>query len=222
MTHSKAEKSNFSDYFDVEKNAGLVLTLFNNYFRAHNHSGKIYDDFPDFFLFKPSVLDGHEIATRSSEKLLLDDCAERAKTRDGYIGVTKHRNPKLGYYWLELSVMPFMLGDPVTKDNKGEFFYIITKFIEYAKQNPQMYGDLTAEIDSDKDLALMLKEISKTADHLCETLKFYPEHMLVSFNPKWPVGEVKKLLNSLKENDQDWCELFFEYLIYVMGKKTKN
>ncbi|TAJ81081.1 MAG: hypothetical protein EPO42_02880 [Gallionellaceae bacterium] len=55
-----------------------------------------------------------------------------------------------------------------------------------------MYGDPTAEIDSDKDLALMLTEIGKTADHLCETLKFYPGHMPVSFNPKWPVGEVKK------------------------------
>ena len=44
--------------------------------------------------------------------------------------------------------------------------------------------------------------------------------MLVSYNPNWPVTEVKKLLHSLKENDQDWCEVFFEYLIYVMGKKT--
>jgi hypothetical protein len=168
------------------------------------------------------VLDGIEIATRSSEKMLLEDCIARAKARDGYIGVTKHRNPKLGYYWLELSVMPFMLGDTVTEDNKGEFFYIITKFIDYAKENPQMYGDLTADIDSDKDLALMLKEISKTADRLCETLKFYPESMLVSFNSKWPVSEVKLLLHSLKENDQDWCEVFFEYLIYVMGRKTKG
>lgn len=222
MTHGKATKGNYSDYFDVEKNAELVLALFNNYYRAHNHSGKIYDDFPDFFLFKPSVLNGQEIATRSSEKMLLEDCAGRAKLRNGYIGVTKHRNPKLGYYWLELSVMPFMLGDQVTKDNKGEFFYIITKFIEYAEQNPQMYGDLTAEIDSDKDLALMLKEISKIADRLCETLTYYPEQMLVSFNPKWPISEVKKLLNSLKGNDQDWCEMFFEYLIYVMGKKTRG
>jgi hypothetical protein len=37
--------------------------------------------------------------------------------------------------------------------------------------------------------------------------------MLVSFNPKWPVSELKKLLQSLKETDQDWCEMFFEYLI---------
>lgn len=211
-----------AQYYDVGRNAEPVLKLFNTYYRAHNHSGKIYDDFPDYFLFKPAILEGKEIATRSSEKLLLDDCLQRAKARNGFIGVTKHRNPKLGYYWLELSVMPFMLGDPVNKENKGEFFYILTKFIDYTKQNPKMYGDLTAEIDSDKDAALMLGEISKMAERLSTTLKVYPEPMLVSFNPKWPVTEVKKLLHSLKDNDQEWCEMFFEYLIYVMGKKSKS
>ena len=68
----------------------------------------------------------------------------------------------------------------------------------------------------------MLDGISKMAKRLDTALKFYPEKMLVAFNPKWPVTEVQKLLHSLKENDQDWCEVFFEYLIYVMGKKTKT
>jgi hypothetical protein len=197
-----------------------ILKLFNAYFRDHNHSGKIYDDFPNFFLFRPSVLEGKEIATRSSEKLLLDDVIQRAKARSGYIGVSKHHNPKLGYYWLELSAMPFMMGDPVSKDNKGEFFYILTKFIEFTKQHPKMYGDLTAEIESDKDIALMLNGIKKMAGRLRVSLDIYPESMLVSYNPNWPVTEVKKLLQSLKENDQDWCEMFFEYLMYVMSKKT--
>jgi hypothetical protein len=115
-----------------------------------------------------------------------------------------------------------MLGDVVTEENKGEFFYVIVKFIEFTKQNPKAYGDLTAEIDSDKDLALMLSEISKIAASLGETLKCYPENMLVSFNPKWPMDELKKLLHTLKESDHDWCEMFFEYLIYVMGKKTRG
>lgn len=209
-------------YYDVEKNAGLALKLFNAYYREHNHSGKLYEDSPDFFLVKPEVLEGKEIATRGSEKLLLEDCIQRAKARKGYIGVSKHRNPKLGYYWLELSAMPFLLGDAVSKDNKGEFFYILTKFIEYTKQHPKMYGDLTAEIDSDKDAALMLAGISKMASRLGTALGIYPEKMLVSYNANWPVTEVQKLLHSLKENDQDWCEVFFEYLIYVMGKKTKG
>jgi hypothetical protein len=222
MPHSKADAAVEHNYYDVEKNAELVLKMFNAYFRAHNHSGKFYDDFPDFFLVKPSVLEGREIATRPSEKLLLDDCIQRAKARGGYVGVTKHRNPKLGYYWLELSVQPFMLGDPVTEENKGEFFHILTNFIEYTKQHPKVYGDLTAEIDSDKDLALMLKEIGRVADRLSAMLKIYPEKMVVSFNPAWPVTEVKKLLHSLKDNDQEWCEVFFEYLIYVMGKKTRG
>ena len=212
----------YQSYYDVEKNAGLALKLFNAYYREHNHSGKLYEDSPDFFLVKPEVLEGKEIATRGSEKLLLEDCIQRAKARKGYIGVSKHRNPKLGYYWLELSAMPFLLGDAVSKDNKGEFFYILTKFIEYTKQHPKMYGDLTAEIDSDKDAALMLAGISKMASRLGTALGIYPEKMLVSYNANWPVTEVQKLLHSLKENDQDWCEVFFEYLIYVMGKKTKG
>ncbi|HSM98340.1 MAG TPA: hypothetical protein VLS47_04935 [Gallionella sp.] len=220
-TGAVADKS----YKDAEKNgeaviAEAVLKLFNAYFRDHNHTGKLYDDFPNFFLFRPSVLEGKEIATRGSEKLLLDDVIQRAKARNGYISVSKHRNPKLGYYWLELSVMPFMMGDAVSKDNKGEFFYILTKFIEFTKQHPKMYGDLTAEMESDKDIALMLNGIKKMAGRLSVSLDIYPENMLVSYNPNWPVTEVKKLLQSLKENDQDWCEMFFEYLIYVMGKKT--
>lgn len=222
MSDSNAGTVANQNYYDVEKNAGLVLKLFNAYYREHNHSGKLYDDFPDFFLVKPEVMEGKEIATRGSEKVLLEDCIQRAKARKGYIGVSKHRNPKLGYYWLELSAMPFMMGDAVSKDNKGEFFYILTKFIDYTKQYPKMYGDLTAEMDSDKDTALMLDGISKMAARLSTSLKIYPEAMLVSYNPNWPVTEVQKLLHSLKENDQDWCEVFFEYLIYVMGKKSKG
>jgi hypothetical protein len=220
MTDSNAGAAANQAYYDVEKNAGMVLKLFNAYYRDHNHAGKLYDDTPSFFMFKPSVLEGKEIATRGSEKLLLDDCIQRAKERNGYISVSKHRNPKLGYYWLELSVMPFMMGDAVGKENKGEFFYILTKFIEFTKQNPKIYGDLTAEIESDKDIAVMLNGISKMASRLNTSLHIYPESMLVAYNPKWPVTEVQKLLHSLKENDQDWCEMFFEYLRYVMGKKT--
>ena len=204
----------------AEKSDEAILKLFNAYFRDHNHTGKFYDDFPNFFLFKPGVLEGREIATRGSEKLLLDDVIQRAKERNGYISVSKHRNPKLGYYWLELSVMPFMMGDAVSKDNKGEFFYILTKFIEFTKQHPKMYGDLTAEVESDKDILLMLNGIKKMADRLSVSLEIYPESMLVSYNPNWPVTEVQKLLQSLKENDQDWCEMFFEYMMYVMSKKT--
>ena len=208
------------EYYDVEKNGALVLNLFTAYYQANNHSGKIYDESPSFFLVSPKALEGKVVPTRSSDKVLLEDYIQRAKARNGYIGVSKYRNPKLGYYWLELSVMPFMMGDAVSKDNKGEFFYILTKFIVYTKQNPKVYGDLTAEMESDKDIALMLSGINKMAGRLSTLLKLYPENMLVSYNPNWPVTDVKKLLHSLKENDQDWCEVFFEYLIYVMGKKS--
>jgi len=220
MPQNNAGAAAKNEYLDLEKNGAMALKLFNAYYHDHVHSGKIYEDFPAFFLLKPSVLDGKVTTTRASEKLLLDDCIQRAKERNGYISVSKHRNPKLGYYWLELSVMPFMMGDPVAKDNKGEFFYILTKFIEFTKQNPKIYGDLTAEIESDKDIAVMLSGIGKMAARLRTSLEIYPENMLVSYNPRWPVTEVQKLLHSLKENDQDWCEMFFEYLRYVMGKKS--
>jgi len=220
MTEGEKDIAINPEYCDVEKNGTLVLNLFSTYYQSNNHSGKIYDESPNFFLVNPKFLEGHVVPSRGSDKLLLEDCIQRAKARNGYIGVSKHRNPKLGYYWLELSVMPFMMGDAVSKDNKGEFFYILARFIEYTKQNPKIYGDLTAEIESDKDIALMLAGINKMAGRLSTSLKIYPENMLVSYNPNWPVTEVKKLLHSLKENDQDWCEVFFEYLIYVMGKKS--
>lgn len=130
MQHNKTETTVSHNYYDVEKNGEIALKVFNAYFRAHTHSGKFYEDFPDFFLVKPEFLEGREIATRASEKLLLEDCIQRAKARGGYVGVTKRRNPKLGYYWLELSVSPFMLGDTVTEESKGEFFHILTNFIE--------------------------------------------------------------------------------------------
>ena len=219
MAHKKASHEKF---FDTQKNDEYALKVFNSYYRDHNHSGKLYSDFPDFFMVRPAVLEGKDIATRPSEKLLLEDFIQRAKARNGHVGVSKHRNPKLGYYWLELSVLPFMLGDSVNKDNKGEFFYVLTKFIEFTKQNPKVYGDLTAEIDSDKDLAIMFEGISRMAERLKESIEMYTEEMLVSYNPNWPATEVKNLLNSLKDNDQDWCQVFFEYMMYVMSKKSKG
>ncbi len=220
MVESAAIVSENREYYDVDKNGSLVLKLFNTYYSSQNHSGKIYDESPHFFMVKPSALESQQAPKRASDKLLLDDAVQRAKARNGYIGVSKYRNPKLGYYWLELSVMPFMMGDPVGKDNKGEFFYILMQFVEYTKQNPKVYGDLTAEMETDKDIAVMLTAIKKMADRLDVMRKLYPETMLVSFNPNWPVTEVNKLLHSLKKNDQDWCEVLFEYMIYVMGKKN--
>ena len=209
-------------FHDIEANSADALKIFKSYYGDHNHSGKIYSDFPDFFIVKPSSLEGQNIASRDSEKLLLDDCIKRAKDRHGYIGVSKHRNPKLGYYWLELSVLPFMLGDAVNKDNKGEFFYVLTKFVEFTKKNPSAYGDMTADMATDKDLAYMFDSIKQMAERMAGSMESYPENMLVSYNPSWPATEVKNLLGSLQNNSQDWCQLFFEHVMYVMARKHKN
>lgn len=210
------------DYLRVDKNQDLVLRLFRTYYRAHQNSGKLFDELPDFVMVKPEAFKDADLVTRASDKLILDDCIQRAQERHGYVCVSKRKNPKLNYYWLELSVMPFVLGDAVTENNKNEFFYVLSNFIEYTKQHPAMYGDITAEIDSDKDLALMLKEINKQGDNLKALLTVYPEQMLVRFKANWPIGEVNKLLMTMKDNDQSWCEVFFEYLIYVMGRKGRS
>lgn len=208
------------DYLNPEKNQELVVKLFNTYYRSHNHTGKIYEDLPDIFLVKPETLMVKDLATRNSDKLILDDCIQRAHARNGYIHVSKFYNAKLNYYWLEMNVSPFMLGDAVNENNKSEFFYLLCRFVEYVINNPNIYGDLTAELESDKDLALMLREINKMGDQLRPMFELFPEEVLVAYNPKWPPMEVNKLLMSLKGNELSWCELFAESLIYVMGKKS--
>lgn len=208
------------DYLNPNKNQELVIKLFNTYYRSHNHTGKLYEDLPDMFLVKPEVLMVKDLATRNSDKLILEDCIQRATARNGYINVSKFHNPKLNYYWMELNVSPFMLGDSVNENNKSEFFYLLSRFVDYVISNPSVYGDLTAELDSDKDLALMLREINKMGDKLLPILERYPEEILVGFNPKWPPSEVNKLLMALKGNELSWCEVFAESLIYVMGRKA--
>lgn len=222
MSYTQLPSGFNQDYFQVDKNQELAIRLFRSYYRAHQNSGKLFEDLPDFFLVKPIVLKDADLTTRASDKLILDDCIHRAQERQGYVGVSKRKNPKLNYYWLELTVLPFTLGDSVTENNKSEFFFVLSSFIEYTKQHPKTYGDITAEIDSDKDLALMLKEINKQGANLLALLAVYSQKMLVQFNPNWPISEVNKLLMTLKDNDQSWCEVFFEYLIYVMGRKGKG
>jgi hypothetical protein len=222
MSHTKLQAGTNQDYFKIEKNQDLALRLFRSYYRAHQNSGKLFDDLPDFFLVKPAHLKDADLTTRASDKLIIDDCINRAQERLGFVGVNKRKNPKLNYYWLELTVLPFVLGDSVSENNKSEFFYVLSNFIEYTKQHPKVYGDITAEIDSDKDLALMLKEINKKGASLEALLPVYPQELLVRFNANWPISEVNKLLMTLKDNDQSWCEVFFEYLIYVMGRKGKG
>jgi hypothetical protein len=208
------------DYHDTDKNHNLALRLFNSYYRTQNHTGKLYEELPGMFLVQPGALAAKDLATKASDKLILEDCIQRALARNGYLCVTKFQNPKLNYYWLELNVRPFMLGDEVNDNNRTEFFYLLTHFVQFAKHNPKIYGDLTEELDSDKDLALMLKEINKMGAQLLPVLEIYPVEKLVHFNPSWPASEVNKLLMALKGNEQGWCEVFFEYLVYVMGKKT--
>lgn len=221
MSQAQLPVGRNKEYLLVDKNQELVLRLFRSYYRNHQNSGKLFEELPDIFLADPKMFKDQDVVTRESDKLILDDCVHRAQERNGHVGIRKRKNPKLNYYWLELTVLPFVLGDKITENNKYEFFYILGNFMEYMKQNPKVYGDITAEIDSDKDLALMLNEINRQGGSLRVLLPVYPEELLVRFKSNWPISEVNKLLMTLKDNDLGWCELFFEYLIYVMGRKGK-
>ncbi len=209
-----------TDYLNPNKNHELVIKLFNTYYRSHNHTGKIYEELPKYFLVKPEVLMVPDLATRNSDKLILEDCIQRAHARNGYITVSKYFNPKLNYYWLELNVCPYMLGDVVNEQNKSGFYYVLSRFIDFIMVNPKIYGDLKSETDADKDLALMISEIKKLGSALDLALASFPEEVMVSYNAKWPPSEVNKLLNSMKGSEMEWCDLFAESLIYVMGKKS--
>ena len=66
----------------------------------------------------------------------------------------------------------------------------------------------------------MLKEINKLGDELLPLLKVHKPEQLLAYNPGWPPAEVKKMLESLKGNDMEWCEVFYECLMYVMGRKS--
>ena len=207
-------------YFNVDHNHELVLKFFTSYYKMHINSGKLMDEAPQFFLIRPDVLGDVSFVTRSSDKVIINDCLVHARERNGYVGVIKHRNPKLQYCWLELIQMPFMLGDPISENNKAQFFYLLSRFVEYVKLNPKMYGDLMAEIDSDKDMALMFREINKIGEEINPLLQIYKIEQLVAINPNWPPQEVKKMLESLQGNDMEWCEVFYECLMYVMSRKS--
>lgn len=205
--------------FDVEHNARFAMQLFNAYYRTPDPSGKLYASFPEFVLIKPQVLDGKDLAVPGEEKMALGDCKEKAYARGGYVGITKYFDEKFDYHWIKLSAYPYKLGDTVD-ENKNEFFYVLNKFIEFTRQHPDIYGDLTSEGETDHDIALMLHEIGEAAAKLGGKLKHYPETMLVSFDPNWPELEVKKLMGTLEQNDQSWNQLLLEYLRYAIYEKA--
>ncbi len=209
------------DYYRPEKNRELVLRLFYFHYRVHVHSGGIYEATPDFFLVNPEVLDTMDIASRAADRQMIQECARRAASRSGHVAVVKRYNPKLNYYWLELMVMPFVLGDAVTEHNEKCLYFVLSHFAEHASQTPALYGDLAAELKSDKDLALMLKEIDRRSKEMCSWANIYPDDQLVRFDRDWPLAEVHRLLAILGNNSPGWCELFSETVSYMMQHRAR-
>ncbi len=79
MSRTQSQADFNQDYFQIEKNQELVLRLFRSYYRAHQNSGKLFDDLPNFFLVKPIDLKDADLTTRASDKLIIDDCVNRAQ-----------------------------------------------------------------------------------------------------------------------------------------------
>ena len=84
-----------------KKNAGVALKIFTLLISVSTIIQEKYTTTcPDFFLVKPGVLEGKELATKKSEKLLLEDCIQRAKARNGYVSVFQISQSKT---WLLLA-----------------------------------------------------------------------------------------------------------------------
>ncbi len=115
-----------AEYYALDRNQDIVLKLFKAYYRSHQHSGKAYEELPEFFLVWPQALVDQDLAARPSDKLMLDDAIQRALARNGTVAVIKHDNPKMHDYWLDLAVMPFMLGDDVTEDTQNCLYFILS------------------------------------------------------------------------------------------------
>ncbi|MDH2918398.1 MAG: hypothetical protein PXX73_04300, partial [Sideroxydans sp.] len=212
-THEKIDAT----IFDVEKNDGLAKQIFHAYYRTPDASGEIYRTFPEFFLIKPDVLDDSLLAFNKQELPLIANARSRATSRTGYLGVSKYFDENFAYHWIKIAAYPVVLSD-LNTHQQDEFFYLLNKFVQFTQQNPNVYGDLTADAASDNAVALMLRSIAQQARAFEEKLQHYPLHMLLSFDASWPTAQVKTLLAALEINEQSWNHLFLEHLRYVMRK----
>lgn len=207
------------DFFDVEKNAQFALQVFEAYFCTPDATGKTYAAFPDFFLIKPHALDVMKFSMHHHEEQLLLTTRLQALERGGYIGVTKYFDQEFGYHWIRFSPFPFRLGDAVSK-NHPEFYALLIRFINFTKDNDSIYGDLTSPGTEYPAMHALLRDSGVRAAHLNEKLERYSEAQLLSYDPLWPRTEVRKLLDTLKRNDEGGYYVFMEYLRQAMRKQA--
>lgn len=66
----------------------------------------------------------------------------------------------------------------------------------------------------------MLNDIRHRAKGIERMANAYEDHMLIAFDPGWPLEQVNKLLVTLNENRQGWCQVLFEYILHVIS--TRN
>ncbi len=203
--------------FNVEKNEALARQIFHAYYRTPDASGEIYRTFPEFFLVKSKIFDDALLAFNKHESPLIESCKRLTELRAGWIGVTQYFDKKSSYHWIKYAAYPFMLGDAAS-DYQDEFFYMLNQFVLFTQNNPNVYGDLTKDVSSDNDVALMLAAIRLNASKMDKKLQHYPSTMLFSFDASWPSSQVKMLLAALELNQQSWNDLFLEHLRYVMRK----
>lgn len=201
--------------FDEDKNAQFALQVFETYFRTPDATGKTYAAFPDFFLIKPHVLDAMKFPMHRHEEQLLLAAKFKALERGGYIGVTKYFDEEFGYHWIKFSPFPFHLGDEVS-ENQAEYYFLLRRFIDFTKHDNRVYGDLSSPDESHQEMRALLRDVTERAGHLQEKLKQYPEAKLLSYDSMWPRSEVRKLLDTLKKNDEGGHRVLTEYLRQAM------
>lgn len=124
------------EFLNVNNNAQRVLNFFTVYYRSQKRNGSVLNAAPDFFLVKPIVLTSILNEVRGTEQTWLKECFNRALARQGYVAVSKHYNRKLDHYWIDFSVMPFMLGDDLSSGDNAPFFYALDHFISFTKKPP--------------------------------------------------------------------------------------
>ncbi len=220
MTPATGEHPLPSIFFDLKNNQAETTKVLNLYFRTHLHATKFYLAVPEFFLVSPTALES-VIPDWESDKLIFKECAELARARNGNVAVFKRTNAGLSHCWFELMPMPFKLGDALNEHSSGILYHLVREFLRFAGEYPERYGDMRTGLERDADLALILREVNSKADELNQLLDYYVLSDLVSFDAKWPLGQLKHLLSLLNNSSCPWSDLLFEHLMDCMSKKRR-
>lgn len=207
-----------SVFFDLKRNQIEATKVLNMYFRLHQHAARFYLAVPEFFLVSSAVLES-VVPHWESDKLIFKDCVDTAHARNGNVAVFKRTDNDLSHCFFELIPMPFKLGDVLSEHNNSILYHLLREFLCFANAHPERYGDMQTGLEQDADLATILREVNSKANEFNQLLGCYAVSELISFDPRWPLGQLKHLLSLLNSSSCPWSDLLFEHLMNCMSKK---